>query len=337
MKFSVGLVGLGTVSATHIRALQRLETVEIKACSDIDDSKLPLNDIHYYASYQDMAANEKLDAVHICLPHYLHLDAVRAFAANKINILCEKPVAMNIAEVRQMEKIEKESSNIIAVCMQNRWNASFKSLQNRLRKNEYGAILGIKAIATWDRDATYYQKAPWRGQMAKAGGGSLINQAIHTLDLMMQIGGDVKRINGSVSKFSDIEIDVEDTASAKIDFNNGIRGLFFCSNCNAKNSSIEIQVYCEKGTFTIKDYALWFNEINAETEKTLLIRDDLLHGDKVYYGASHVFLIRDFYEALSGKSDNYVRISDAGQVIQLIQGIKKSSAENKPVYWEEIE
>ncbi len=336
MKFKVGLVGLGTVSSTHIRALQRLDNVEIVACSDIDSSKRPIEGARWYTSYQEMASAEKLDAVHICLPHYLHLDAVKAFAARGINILCEKPIAMTVSEIEQMKAIEKESKWIVGVCLQNRWNASFIELKKQLAAGDNRKVIGIKAIATWDRPAAYYEKAPWRGQMSKAGGGCMINQAIHTLDLMLQIGGRVQKINGSISKFSDIDMDVEDTASAKIDFSNGIRGLFFGSVCNAQNSSIELQVYCEKGTFTIKDYSLWYNPIEDETEKILLVRDEILPGEKVYYGASHVFLIHDFYEVLAGKSENYVSISDAGQVIQLIQGIRKSSTENKSVKWEEI-
>ena len=88
---------------------------------------------------------------------------------------------------------------------------------------------------------------PWRGTMERAGGGVMINQAIHTLDLMQLVGGEVETVRGSISNLYDYGYDVEDTAVANIKFENGATGLFFATVTNASNSSVEFQVILEKG------------------------------------------------------------------------------------------
>src|SRR5699024_5523882 len=97
---------------------------------------------------------------------------------------------------------------------------------------KFGEIIGIKGIVTWFRPESYYTDKPWRGKLDTAGGGVLINQAIHTLDLMQLLCGPVDTIKGNVSQLLDYHIEVEDTASAHIKFKNGANGMFFATNAN---------------------------------------------------------------------------------------------------------
>lgn len=333
--YRVGIVGLGTVAATHIHALEQMPQVEIVACCDCNPNRR-LPGVEYYDDFQKMAQQAKLDAIHICLPHYLHLPAAEAFAAKGIPILCEKPVTTTVAQWEQLRQVEIRTKSRIAVCMQNRWNATFETLQQCIRQASSGPLIGIKAVASWSRRYSYYQQAPWRGSMADAGGGCMINQALHTLDLMLQIGGSVRSVKGQVCNLSDMPIEVEDTACAQITFTNGANGIFFGTVCNSRNASIELQVYCKNQTYTIKDYALWQNLPELEFQKELVVQDRMHSGNKAYYGASHVLLIEDFYRMLAGEGSRYVSVESAGQVIQLIQGIRTSSNQSKSILWEDI-
>ena len=171
--------------------------------------------------------------------------------------------------------------------------------------------------------------------MAQAGGGLMINQAIHTLDQMQLLGGNIRSVRGQICNLLDFGIEVEDTATANITFENGVRGVFFGTLAHVKNSSIELQAVCEKGSFTIKDYGLWYAPADDENEKKLLVRDERLLGAQSYYGASHCLLINDFYQTLSGEKNSYVSIDEEGIVIQLIEAIRRSSLEGKEIIWKE--
>lgn len=336
MAFRIGIVGLGTVHRTHLQALRQLPQVEPAVFCDIDPAKRPEQGI-FYTDYREMAERERLDAVHICLPHHLHSDGAEVFARHGVSVLCEKPVARDLDQWQQMCRLEETYGVKVAVCLQNRLNRSFTALKEQLADGSAGRLLGIKAVATWCRTPEYYAAAPWRGRMDQAGGGCMINQAIHTLDLMLQVGGEVRSVSGQTSRLSGYPIEVEDTAAARISFANGTAGLFLGSVCNADNSSIELRVTCERKIYTIKDYALWVSSPEAEWEKRLLIRDEQMTGAKTYYGAGHVQLIRNFYQMLSGRPVDYVSVQDAGTVLRLITGICRSSEEGRCIKWEEIQ
>lgn len=329
-KFRVGLVGCGTVYATHIRNLKAMDEIEITAVCDIDPTKR-LPDCAFYTDYHKMAQEEALDAVHICLPHYLHENAAETFAAAGIPVLCEKPVGMTAEQCRRMAEFEKKYGVTVAVCMQNRWNRTYRQLQEALLDDSCGKLIGIKAVAAWSRPLSYYQASPWRGEMEHAGGGCMINQAVHTLDLMLGLGGQVKKVRGQISQLSGYPIEVEDTACANIEFANGVKGLFFGSVCNSSNSSIEIEVNCENVTYCIKDNGLW-RSLPGESERELLCRDDILAGSKSYYGAGHGKLFKDFYRYLAGEEGGrYVTVESASHVIALIDAIRKSSEQHTAV------
>lgn len=335
-KYNVGIIGMGTVSATHVSALQGIPNVLIKAVCDIrPDVEIPLG-ATLYNDYHTMLQKEHLDSLHICLPHYLHLPVVRDCAKYKIPILCEKPIAMNKTEVDEMIAISEQSPYPLAVCLQNRWNATFVRLQELLASGDYGKITGIKGVALWSRAESYYTSAPWRGQMQYAGGGCLINQAVHTLDQMLTLGGDVESLSAVQTNLTGYAIDVEDSAMINITFKNGAKGFCIASNANVRNASIEIEVACENRIFTIKDFTLYESSLEDEFSKKEIVKDVILAGSKSYYGASHVLLINDFYKYLDNPAlGKFVNIANGGRVISLLDLVRKSSAEKRSVSWEE--
>jgi len=169
--------------------------------------------------------------------------------------------------------------------------------------------------------------------MKYAGGGVMINQAIHTLDLMQLIGGKIDKVRGTVDKLMDYEVDIEDTVTANFVFSNGAKGLFFATNANVTDSSVELQVFCEQATFTIKDSILTMETANNIKEK--IIEDKKLPGKKFYYGAGHEILINHFYSCIKSDSQNYISAQEALISLQIIDAIKKSSEMKKFVYMED--
>lgn len=332
---NVAVVGLGDISGIHLGAIQSNPDADLVAVCDINEDLQRGVDprVNFYTDYQVMLENEALDCVHICLPHYLHYPVTKACVEKGIHVIQEKPLALNPNEGMELLKLEEENPNVkICVCFQNRYNESFKKLQEIVEKGNYGHVVGIKGLVTWFRPRDYYEVKPWRGILKYAGGGVMMNQSIHTLDLMQLLGGDIETIRGSIDQLLNYDIEVEDTATAHIQFKNGAKGLFFATIANAENSSVELEILFEKEKFTIKDSIL--SRVHKNGQKEEIAEDTKLSGSKFYYGASHVKLINHFYDSIIQNTHEYVHVKDAIPSIIMIDAIRKSSERKEEIKME---
>ncbi|OLS40584.1 Gfo/Idh/MocA family protein [Bacillus sp. MRMR6] len=330
----VAVIGLGTISHIHIPAIKANQNAELVAVCDIDEAlSNSVPGTNFYSNYEVMLEKEDLDCVHVCLPHYLHYPVTKACVEKGVHVFLEKPLGLNTEEGLALVKLEEEYRNInIGVCLQNRNNESFEKLQEIISSGELGPIKGVKGLVAWFRSKEYYDLKPWRGKWKYAGGGVMINQALHTLDLMHLVGGEIESIRGSVDQLLDYNIEVEDTASAHIQFKNGAKGLFFATNANADNSSVELEVLFENERLMIKDSILI--RVNEAGEKEELMEDAKLPGSKHYYGASHAKTINQFYSAIMEGSQNYIHAKDALASIAIIDAIHLSSEKKQPIIME---
>ncbi|WP_053362241.1 Gfo/Idh/MocA family oxidoreductase [Bacillus sp. FJAT-27251] len=330
------VIGLGDISNIHIPAIQANPNVELVAVCDIDETlKDRIPGVRFYTSYEKMLETEALDCVHNCLPHHLHYPVTKACVEKGVNVFLEKPLGLNAEEALELVKLEENHSDIkIGVCHQNRYNETFETLQELAASGEYGNLVGVKGLVAWHRPKAYYDVKPWRGKMATAGGGVMINQALHTLDLIQLLGGEIDSLRGSIDQLLDYGIEVEDTATAHFTFKNGATGLFYATNANGINSSVELQAVFEKGKFTIKDSIL--TKVNDDGKKEEIIEDTKLPGSKFYYGASHAKLINHFYSCIENDSDDYVHAKDALISIKIIDAIRMSSASKEKIKWEAL-
>lgn len=320
----VAVIGLGDVSNVHLSAIEASDQAELVAVCDLDETKEESIGTKLYTDYEKMLQEEKIDCVHICLPHYLHYPVTKACVVHGVNVFLEKPLAHNLEDALQLRQLAADHPEVkICICLQNRLNETFEELMKQTADGQYGQLTGVKGLVTWNRPQSYYDVKPWRGKMSLAGGGVMINQAIHTLDLLQTIGGEVTTVRGSIEQLSNYPIEVEDTATARINFANGARGLFFATIVNSGNSSVELQAIFEKGKFTIKDSLL--TVVNDAGEKVELMEDAKLPGTQFYYGASHAKLINHFYECISNHSDDYIHVEDAIPSMKMIDLIRKSS------------
>lgn len=321
----IAVIGLGDISSIHLSAIQANPTAELVAVCDIDETRRKsVEGVNFYTEYQEMLEKETLDCVHICLPHYLHYPVTKACVEKGIHVLQEKPLALHTEEGLELLKLEEDNKQVkIAICFQNRLNETVEKLRQVIAENKYGKIVGIKGIVTWARSKSYYDNKLWRGKLDLAGGGVMINQAIHTLDLMQLFGGEIATIRGTVDQLLDYGIETEDTAAARIEFKNGINGFFFATNANGNNSSVELQIVCENQKLTIKDNRLTMLDENGG--KVVIEEDTKLYGSKFYYGASHKKLIDGFYACILENSQDYIHAKDALPSLQMIDAIIQSS------------
>lgn len=326
---NAAIVGCGAIHTCHLEALQQIPDVVLRAIVDINAEKgqrlATEYGCHFYQDYQEMLQDVAIDVVHICTPHALHKPMILAALAAGKQVFCEKPVAMNMADVEEIKAAESQATGRLGVCYQNRLNPTSLALRQLLDEHALGRMLSIKAFLTWSRTPPYYLNSAWRGRYATEGGSLLINQAIHTLDLMQWFGGGVTRLKGVVdcTRLADT-IDTEDTAMATFDFNNGASGLFFASNTHTLDAPLQLDIHCEQGELQLRDNTLWRI---ADGKKAMVASDTTPYNhSKSYWGIGHFQAIRQFYQAIQHRENTpFTGISDAAKSLQLVEAIYRSS------------
>ena len=330
---NVAIIGLGTISFIHKEAIEKSKLAKIVAVCDIDESKKSIyGGINFYTDVEVMFTKQNIDCVHICLPHYLHLPIILKCAEHGINIFTEKPLVLNYEEATRTFDIEKKYNIKIGVCLQNRYNTTSIEIKSILQSGKYGKFLGSKGIVTWSRTIDYYNAAPWRGIMALAGGGVMMNQSIHTLDLLSYITCKYfESVKAKVANFTLEQTEIEDTVMAHFKYKNSdATSMYFATIGYTNNSSIEIEVIFENAFFKIYDNKLYKYDINS-TEATLLCEDQKLEGSKCYYGASHAIAIDTFYNAIINNTNDYISVKDGAYSLKIIEAIVKSSEQKLEV------
>ncbi len=324
----VAIIGLGGISAVHSKILLE-QGHEIVAVCDIDPLRFTaFPNSKQYTDYLQMLDEVELDGVHICTPHYLHAEMIIACLRRNINVLCEKPLCINEEEGKRILAAERASSAILGVAHQNRYNATSLFVKKYLEKNPPRAAF---ATVVWLRGEEYYASAAWRGKYATEGGGVLINQALHTLDLVQWFVGMPQKVCAVAPslKLKGI-IEVEDTVCAS--FTGQTPFQFFASNCAATDFPIEITIQTEKDL--IRTYA---DKVSVNEEWVALDEEIKQKGDwlergteqknygKKCYGGGHVSLIADFYDCIEKNERFSIDGAEGLKVIKLIQATYKSN------------
>lgn len=316
------VIGLGDISQIHLAAIAQDPNIELAAVCDEDPAareRAP-RDVPFFTDYRELARTAQPDCVHICLPHFLHVPVSCYFAERGIAVLCEKPVAMNAPQAAEFTAFEAAHPDVkISICLQNRMNETVEALKEAIDSGKYGRVTGTKGIVPWARTKEYYAVKPWRGKWQTAGGGCMINQSVHTLDLLYFLGGPVESLRASVTQLLDYGIEVEDTVTARLQYADGGHGLFMATNANYKNESVQIGVQLEKAEFIIENNVLY--RLSADGARERICEDARMPGTKFYYGASHQKLISRFYRALEENTDDYIHVRDAEMSIRLIDAI----------------
>ncbi len=327
MKLGAAVIGCGAISKMHLEAILKIDSATLLYAVDTDENRARKAASKYgcsfHTDYTEVLKDPDVNIVHLCTPHYLHAPMAIKAMENGKHVLTEKPMAISTDEAIKMTAVSRKTGQKLGVCFQNRYNPTSVKIKEILNSGKAGRITGARAFVTWHRDDAYYTDSGWRGTWEKEGGGVLINQAIHTLDLLQWFLGDIESIRGNCSK-SLLEkiIEVEDTADAVIRFKNGTSAIFYATNCHAENSQVFLELVCSKavirleGDLTIKycnGELEHFNDTNLET------------GEKSYWGASHNLLIKDFYRCVLSGEPFSIEGEEGIKALQMVKTIYTSS------------
>ena len=242
--------------------------------------------------------------------------AKKASEAGKTVVL-EKPAVMNMKEFSALWEIFERNNTKNLVVFQNRYNPCMVYLKEHFSEltEKFGSFKGSKGILTWKRDAKYYNSAEWRGKYETEGGGLLINQAPHIIDLLLYFGGELENFEGksSLHVLKDI-IEVEDTCEAVFNFKNKTRSLFYGTNGYISDSPYDIEFIFENEIIRYM-----YGKLYKISDMSVLAEDVALKGEKGYWGNSHKTLIKKFYNG-----ENCPTLNDYKQVCEVIETLVKT-------------
>ena len=323
------VVGCGDVSVVHLQAIQQIEGSELVAICDLDPEVAAAVGAQYgvpgFTDLQEMIESVRPEVVQISTPHDQHVNVALACLEAGVAVLSEKPVAQNLAEAEKLVAWAAEHPDaVVGICFQNRYNATSQAARELLASGELGAVRGAFATVAWHRAPAYYAKRPWRGQRAHAGGGSLINQAIHTLDLLQWLLGDVTELSGEVAtrRYGAVS-EVEDAAEILLTHAGGVRTAFYGTLAAPQHRPVEIELDCENAYVVIRNglRVRW----KGDRPRDKYAERKAPSEGRSYWGVSHELLIRDFYGSLDDPEPFWIGPAEAMKSLEILKEVYRQS------------
>ncbi len=248
-----GIVGCGAIGPTHAGAIGQIEGADLVAVADIlpDRSRAVADKFSVATTYGDQSelfTDANVDVVCICTPSGMHGDAaVAAMKAGK-HVIVEKPMEITIPACQRMIAAQKQSGKLLTIISQHRFDPASRQLKQLIDGGSLGRIIMATAEVKWWRTQKYYDEGDWRGTWAMDGGGAVMNQGVHTVDLLQWLVGDVSSVFAHTRTAAHERIEVEDTAVAALTFANGAIGTFTATTAAFDGLPVRIDIFGTEGT-----------------------------------------------------------------------------------------
>jgi len=255
-KVRFALIGCGRVSNWHASAIKNMEDSELVAvCDLVEEKALAMakeHGVRHYTDYRKMLETEEVDVVNIITPSGMHAEHSLDIMTNyKKHVVVEKPMALRVEDCERMMKTARENGVGLYVVMQNRFNKAVVKIKEAIDKGLFGRFVLGTVRLRWCRPQRYYNRDPWRGKWA-FDGGALTNQAIHHIDLLRWLVGEVEEVS-AIASTRLVDVEVEDTAAVWLRFENGAMGMIEATTA-ARPDDLEasISILGENGTVIIE-------------------------------------------------------------------------------------
>lgn len=291
--YRFGIVGAGMIADFHAQAIHAIPNAELTGIYSRSIEKANTFSKKHsctpYDDYTSFITSPDIDIITICTPSGFHLEPISAAAKAGKHIICEKPLEVTADRVDEMIAVCAENKVMLAGIFPRRFNASSQLLKQALDAGRFGNIAMADAYIKWWRTQEYYESGAWRGTWKLDGGGALMNQSIHTIDLLLYVMGDVKSVRAETRLVAHDGIEVEDVGIAMLEFKNGALGVIQGSTaCWSKSGHpAEIQITGSQGSVFMSDdkFRVW--EFAEESEEDEAIRYKFgLNEDEAGAGAA---------------------------------------------------
>jgi len=334
------VVGTGMVGEWHARGIPKVAGCELAALCDthpdhaqrtLEKYKLPR--IPIYTDALEMYKKEKLDAVHICTPSGDHMGPACAAMERGYFVVVEKPMEIFPDRIDQMVEASKKHGVRIAGIFQNRWNEANRAIKKAIEEGRFGRLAWAGSFTPWYRPDKYYADGGWRGTWKLDGGGAVMNQGVHQVDLIQWIVGPVKTVCAFASSRIHDKIEVEDTMTCAMQFANGAYGTFVSTTAMFPGNATRLEVGGENGTAVSEGGLKRFQFRDARPEDEELLKRLAPENFKSTGGGSsaadvsldmHAQNIQAIYHAWTKNQDAETCGPEARKAVAIIQAMYES-------------
>ena len=343
---NAAVVGLG-VGMQHCRGAAKAEGGRLYAVCDLREDRIERALSEFpgtktFNDYDEMLKDPEIDLVSVCVPSGLHADlAIRALRAGK-HVLVEKPMDITVDRILEIEKVRRETGLKVGGIFQNRRNAIMAPMKQAIDEGRLGKIITGAFRIYWYRDEDYFRaNGHWRGTWQYDGGGSLMNQGVHTVDLMQWLLGDVASIRAEMAILNHKEVETEDFTFATVKFKSGAVVLLSSTTCAKPGAGTDIQVVGTNGAIYVDGDRpiLWriAGENWKEEEKEIL---DAYAGNGSAAWADptlirgHSFMVQDMIDAIRFDRDPMVGPMEATKAVRIVNAVYESARTGKEIFFD---
>ena len=332
----VGIIGTGAIANMHARAYKAIG-YEITVCTNGNEERgkafAEANGAEFVRNYEDVCRHPKVDYVDVCTFPSFRLQAVELCAATKKHVLVQKPMAISIETAQKMVDLAKNAGITLGVVSQHRFDESTIFIARAIADGRMGKILQADAYVKWYRSAQYYSR-PVKGAWDVEGGGALINQAIHQVDILLSLAGPVKDVVGTWQLGALHRIESEDVVNAMMRYQSGATGIIQASTAIWPGYSERVEIHGTKGTAVLTGDKLTTWDVQDDVGEPAPVESSVMSG------ASDPMAIpltpferqfRDFGEACQTGRAPVVSGEEGMKALQLVLGVYQSCREDRRV------
>ena len=339
-KIGIGIVGSGSIARIHIDALAGVENAHLVAVAGrnpVTSRELAaLGGARTEDSVEALVGRADVDAVLIATPSGAHLDPVQAAIQAGKHVLCEKPLEIESARVLSMVEHARKAGVLLGGFFPMRFGAGARAVKQALDEGRFGRLVSLGARVKWWRDAAYYRDSSWRGTWALDGGGALMNQGIHAVDLLQWFGGRPEMVSAFAGTLAHPGIEVEDTLSAILKWESGAMGTITASTACNPGIELSVEISGDAGTVILVNDRIDFWKFkdgfpgNAEMLAGKVSGTDGGASNPTAIAcAGHSRQIRDFCNLILGKSGDLIDGREASHAVSIVEAAYRSVKSGK--------
>ena len=254
-RWRCAVVGTNTAGQTHVRVIPQLGNAQLVAVCDTTPpkahaalEKAGVSGIAVYDDLQRMLASEQIDVLHVATPSGNHEEHCTAAIERGINVICEKPLEIQLDKIDRITAAAETTGVRLATVYQNRWNEANRAIKLAVDEGRFGTIAWAGCFTPWYRPDKYYDEGGWRGTWKLDGGGAIMNQSVHNIDLLQWIAGPVKTVSAYGGSRIHPRIETEDTCSVALEFESGAFGTILGTTALFPGMPARLEIGGENGT-----------------------------------------------------------------------------------------
>ncbi len=334
----IALIGCGMISKVHLAALSEIPEAQICGIWSRNPETTKKcafeNRIKAYESFEAVCNDPEVRVVILCTPPGLHVDhGLQAAAAGK-DLIIEKPLDVDYDKAKKLVETYRQKGLKLAVIYQNRYTEAARQVKTAIEQGLLGKLILGDAYVKWYRSPEYYASADWRGTWEIEGGGALITQAIHSVDLLQWFMGGVKSISG-LTRITTHRIQTEDLSVAVLEFNNGALGVIEGSTAIVPGFKERIEIHGQKGTIVLEGGNIKEWKVEGCNEA------DYVRSEKIVYGKTnspaisylnHQVQLKEIICSIQNDSEPEVNGEEGLKSLEIVLGVYQSAQKQQKVY-----